>query len=144
MENNQFQPNHELFSDLFDNTDSYEYIKVSLGCRSGLEREAEGEGDTVCVVTPKYKNGGFAGTGAHAGFIVNLDSTLLVRAGFDANEINLAQGANLGTYEDENGAICADCLFADASPDNPTEIEFPSEACWSCVQMIEESKQIVW
>src|SRR5678816_4431339 len=135
-------PQHILFED-WRNLDQYESIRVTLGCNPAVAREAEGEGVT-CVAFPKYKNGGFAGTGGHAGFVVCLPFDGLVEAGFTTNEIYFSEGARIGTHIDheyDNAPVCEDCILAAGSLKGYKKIKNPSEPCWSCCQMLEEQRR---
>ena len=130
-------PTHQLFKEM-SFPDTVETVEVSLGANPSCAKHLEGTG-VPCVVYPKTKTG-MLGTGAHPGFVVEFPIEDLVEAGADEDECWYASGANPGTYQDEDGPVCADCLSASGEYDQDAE-ELPKDEqkpCWSCVTMVQE------
>jgi hypothetical protein len=121
-------------------------VSVSLGCADFAKRDIDSDGFAVHL-SLKTPDGKFLGNGAYAGMVTALDQEVLEKLWESAgeslsdDELFLSAGANEGSYLDDEGAICSDCLSAagefdeDVSPLNPVE----NCACWSCKQMILES-----
>ena len=166
MVSKTFPPTAALFKELRpDLLDKTEEIKVSLGINPAFADRLTGTGNVPCCIFPKLKSGGYAGMASSPGFVVNLDFAQLVEAGFAAEDIWFALGANVGEWADPDGEhtgepICGECLsvsppighahYEGLDPGAPCEECDPEEPpilvrtytggekpCYSCVLMID-------
>jgi hypothetical protein len=144
-------------------------VAISLGCADFAKRDIPDNAGAFPVhLSLKTPEGRFFGSGAYCGFVHGFDQDILDRlwqaAGVTLDEDALYQSCfdvNIGTHEDNHGAVCEDCLragggvYVEGSEDTPWESlsefdrlgltfrrllpESDRAVCWSCRQMIDES-----
>jgi len=111
-------------------------VEIVLGAVEAASRHLKGTGCSV-VVYPRNVRGETYGTGAHAGFVHEIDEDVLIGLGFTEDEILLAAGAEVATRLAGDGPVCDEC-------DSYGERRSPklrgkhARACQSCATMIRE------
>jgi len=113
-------------------------VEIVLGAVEAASRHLKGTGCSV-VVYPRNVRGETYGTGAHAGFVHELDEDVLIGLGFSEDEILLAAGAEVATRMDpEDGPVCDECdSYGDRRA--PKLRGKRARACQSCATMLRES-----
>jgi hypothetical protein len=118
-----------------------ESIEVVLGANPACARHLDGTG-VPCVIYPRYKSGGYGGTGAHPGFVVEFEIADLMASGFDEDEIYThGLGCTVATHLDPHTGepVCEECLAAAGERGKKLPKKYAGKPCWSCAQMWDET-----
>ena len=126
---------------LVDETDlgGGEQIALHLGANEASSRHLDGIGPSFVLYLRTAT--GTRGTGAHAGFVVELDEETAVTLGFDRDAILLSAGAHRCEVRLDGEPCCRDCYAAAGGKARglPRGAKGRRAICPSCATMIRES-----
>jgi len=114
-------------------------VGVTLGAVDAASRHLDGIGPSV-VVYPRTATGTL-GSGAHPGFVAEVEESVALGLGFSEDAILLASGARRCEVRDRNGdPCCADCQAAIGGRRHRlVSKRAQRRVCPSCAVMIRET-----